>query len=102
MPTLAVRTRRMRDPQSTPRRAAIALVPGDQPRSPVPLPPKGRLLGVEDIQELLPKRGGKPVSRWWVTHHFAPHLKHKTGRDVWWWELEVFEFLEKQHTRRPA
>jgi hypothetical protein len=58
---------------------------------------RGRMLDVEAIRELLPRRAdGTKVTRWYVNHSFFPAGKHKMGRTSWWWELEVYEHLETQ------
>lgn len=66
---------------------------------------KGRVLLVEDVQAMLPLYRGKPRSRWWVTHSFAPDDKHMLGRQCWWWEADAVRWLDGQYAetaRRSA
>jgi hypothetical protein len=63
-----------------------------------PLAERGRMLFVADVLALLPKRpNGKPVkSAWWVRTQFAPDKKHRLGRDPYWWECDVLDFLDRE------
>lgn len=66
-------------------------------KNPVPLADRGRMLFVEDVLKLLPRKAGtdRPVKgRWWVLNRFAPDKKHKLGRDPYWWECDVRAFLD--------
>lgn len=67
-------------------------------RKPVPLADRGRMLFVRDVQELIGKRpdGTYRKSEWWVRNNFAPDRKQKLGRDPFWWEIDVTEWLDKE------
>jgi len=71
--------------------AAVSLVP--------PAPPeKGRLLSIDDVLALFPRRpDGQPSrSRHYVTHHFCPEGKMKLGRSCYWWERDVYAWIDAQ------
>lgn len=55
---------------------------------------RGRLLGIEELQQLLPKHRGEVRSRWWFNHSFLPEKRVKVGRDSSWWESDVLEYLD--------
>lgn len=57
-----------------------------------PLAERGRMLFVRDVVELLKNR----KSVWWVRNRFAPELRHKLGRDTYWWENEITGWLDSQ------
>lgn len=69
-----------------------------------PLAERGKVLFVEDIQALY---GRHPIdhptapgqwrkSRKWVFGNFAPDVRHKDGRDVWWWETDALAWMDTQ------
>lgn len=60
--------------------------------TPRPLADRGRMLFVADVVELL--KGKK--SAWWVKNKFAPEKKHHLGRDPYWWESDVLEWLDTE------
>lgn len=55
---------------------------------------RGRLLGIAELQELLPAYQGKPRTRWWFNHSFMPEKRVRIGRDSGWWESDVLEYLD--------
>lgn len=55
---------------------------------------RGRLMGIEELQQLLPPYQGKPRTRWWLNHSFLPEKRVKIGRDSGWWECDVLEYLD--------
>lgn len=57
-----------------------------------PLAERGRMLFVKDVVALLDGR----KSAWWVRNKFAPDLKHKLGRDPYWWECDVQRWLDSE------
>jgi hypothetical protein len=67
-----------------------------EPRKPVPLAERGRMLFVRDVQELIGKKpdGSYRKGEWWVRNSFAPDKKKKIGRDPYWWEIDAVEFLD--------
>jgi hypothetical protein len=73
------------------RTSAIALVP----EAPVD---KGRLLSIDDVIALFPRRpDGRPSrARWWVTHEFCPEGKIKLGRSCYWYESEAHAWINAQ------
>lgn len=50
------------------------------------------MLFVRDVVDLL--KGKK--SAWWVRNRFAPDLRHKLGRDTYWWESDALRWLDQQ------
>jgi len=60
------------------------------------LSPRGRLLYVDDIRQLLSNR----KSRWWVKRNFAPDARFKIGRDCVWYEADAHAWL--QHCKDAA
>lgn len=48
------------------------------------------MLFVPDVLEML--NGKKGI--WWVRNRFAPDKKHKLGRDPYWWESDVRDWLD--------
>lgn len=61
-----------------------------------PLAERGRMLSVDDVLQLLPRKAtGEPTkSRYWVLTAFLPERKHHLGRTPWWWENEVRDYLD--------
>lgn len=83
--------------------AILALVEGSASASKIAPPQnKGRLLFVEDVQELLPKRNGKPVSRWVCNNSIAPEYAMKIGRAKAWWEADLYRWLDEQRVGRAS
>jgi hypothetical protein len=80
-----------RKPPSTTTRPLMELVK-DAPRP--TLAAGNRLVGVEEIQELLPPWKGRPRTRWWVNHCFLPGKKVKVGRANGWRERDILEAIE--------
>lgn len=74
------------------RRSLVSIVKGAPRRT---LAERGRLLGIEELQQLLPPYQGKPRTRWWFTHSFLPAKRVKIGRDSGWWEADVLEELDR-------
>lgn len=55
---------------------------------------KGRMMTPEDIIAIHPAVKGKKPSRWTIINGFLPEKKHKTGRAVWWWEVDVYAYFD--------
>ena len=70
-------------------RAMRLTAPQSEPK---PLAERGRMLFVPDVVALL--QGKK--SAWWVRNRFAPDKKHKLGRDPYWWESQISEWLDQE------
>lgn len=56
---------------------------------------RGRLVGIDELQTILPPYKGKPRSRWWFGHSFLPAKRIKIGRDSAWWENDVLEAIDR-------
>jgi hypothetical protein len=77
--------------------ALLSLVESAGPITP---PKKGRLLGVNDIQAILPARpDGTPVTRWWVNHCFCRDQVIKIGRQNMWYEDDAWAWINAQSAR---
>lgn len=73
-------------------RSVVAIVK-DAPRP--KLADRGRLIGAEEVRNMLPTRAsGKKVSRWWVNHTFLPAKRVKVGRMNAWWESDILAALD--------
>lgn len=61
-----------------------------------PLAERGRMLSIDDVHQLLPRRAdGTPAkSRYWVQTEFLPEYRRKLGRTVYWWESDVVKALD--------
>lgn len=57
------------------------------------------MLFVPDIVTLLGRKpdGTPRKSAWWVRNSFAPDLRHKLGRDAFWWEADVTAWLDREN-----
>ena len=69
------------------------------PTAPVAHPPlavRGRMLSADDVLALLPRKadGTPSKSRYWVMTEFLPEKRHKLGRTVYWWEMDLVAFLD--------
>jgi hypothetical protein len=64
----------------------------------IPLAERGRMLFVNDVRELFGKDGNGQYrkSAWWVRRRFAPELKHRLGRDPYWWESDIAAWMDEQ------
>lgn len=67
-------------------------------KPPRPLQERGRIFYPEDVMGLYGnKPSGKPrKSRKWIVAHFAPAARHKDGKDVYWWEVDVLAWFDAQ------
>lgn len=74
------------------RRSLVSIVKNAPRRT---LAERGRLLGIEELQGILPPYQGKPRTRWWFNHSFLPEKRVKIGRDSAWWEADVLEELDR-------
>ena len=72
-------------------RSLVAIVK-DAPRP--KLADRGRLMGIEELQELLPPHRGQKRTRWWFNHAFMPEKAVKVGRTSCWWECDVVAWLD--------
>jgi hypothetical protein len=72
------------------RQRPLALhVPAVDPRA------KGKMMTPEDVIAIHPPRkAGQKPSRYTIIHTFLPEKKHKTGRAVWWWEVDVMAYFD--------
>jgi hypothetical protein len=55
---------------------------------------RGRLLGIDELQKILPPYKGEPRTRWWFNHSFLPEKRVRIGRDSAWWEMDVLAYLD--------
>lgn len=55
---------------------------------------RGRLLGIDELQTILPPYKGKPRTRWFFNHSFLPEKRVRIGRDSAWWESDVIDYLD--------
>lgn len=69
-----------------------------------PIQERGRILYVEDVQELLGTDAhGRPYrSAWWCKFNVAPDKKWHLGKRAVWWERDVLDWIEAQYQRRSA
>ena len=65
---------------------------------------RGRILYVEDVQDLLGRNAqGKPRrSSWWVRMHVAPDRKFYLGQLAAWYEADVLAWLDEIYERQTA
>lgn len=70
------------------RRSLALHVPATDPRA------KGKMMTPEDVIEIYPPLRGRKPSRWTIVNTFLPEKRHKTGRSVWWWEVDVYAFFD--------
>lgn len=61
-----------------------------------PLAVRGRMLSADDVLTLLPRKadGTPSKSRYWVLNEFLPEKRHKLGRTVYWWEMDLVAYLD--------
>jgi hypothetical protein len=73
---------------NTARRPLALHVAATDPRA------KGKMMTPEDILAIHPTIKGRKPSRWTILNTFLPEKKHKTGRAVWWWEVDVYAHFD--------
>lgn len=78
--------------KSTATNRILSMVKDAAPRP--TLAARGRLLSIEQLQQILPPKNGKPRTRWWFNHSFLRDKRVRMGRDSAWWESDVLEYLD--------